>query len=85
MEAMANGLVVLSSNVGAISESILNKENGYLIDYSSNDQMLIEFCEILRKQNENELTYISKNAIAHSKKYFDLNLFQKKYRAIFSN
>jgi glycosyltransferase involved in cell wall biosynthesis len=85
MEAMAFGLVVISTNVGAISEHILNSKNGYLVNLrESNKDIAIEMAEIINKSSTNQINDISRNAIDYARKNFDIENFNQKYRTLFS-
>ena len=71
-EAMAQGKVVVASNVGAVSEMFTDKKAGFL--FGSND--LDQLCDVLKLLHNNEtlLDSVSANALkeAHEKFYPDL-------------
>ena len=49
-EAMAQGAIPISTNVGGINEHITNFENGVLIDNSVNeDEIINQFVDIINK------------------------------------
>ena len=68
-ESMALGIPVISSDVGGISEMIINNKNGFLIDPNN----IEEHFEIISKLKNNKDFYknISKSALEFAKNNFD--------------
>ena len=86
MEAMAYGVVPLSTNVGGISEHISNGTNGILVlNNAESDiiQNMVTNIEIL-SENHNLLEKISKNAYQYAHSNFSMERFCKDYEKLFS-
>jgi len=84
IEAMAQGVIPISTNVGGISEHLTSFENGVLIDNSVNEnEIVLQFVEVILKliRNKEEMTRISINTFNYSKEHFNIKEFNKKYRA----
>ena len=81
-EAMAQGVIPISTNVGGISEHIMSFENGILIDDDDENEIVNQFVDIIIKLiNDKELvSKLSLNAFNYSRKHFDIEAFNKKYR-----
>lgn len=88
MEAMANGVVCICTDVGGIKEHIINGENGFLVSNELDKKEIIEkFYLIISELNSNRnlLRTISKNALEYSKNNFSLNTFSSSYKKILLN
>lgn len=85
MEAMSNGVIPIATNVGGISEHILNNENGILIYEQEDKQIKDAIFDVLNKllKNESERERLSKNAFDYAQKHFGIEKFQENYRRIF--
>ena len=67
IEAMTNGMAIISTNVGGVSDFIENDKEGILIQANSKDCLVKAIKKLL---NNNEKIYmLSKNAIKKSEKY----------------
>jgi glycosyltransferase involved in cell wall biosynthesis len=86
MEAMNNGVVPITTNVGGINEHIKNDYNGYLIDDNS-DLISEKFVQkvIQLYEDNNEYNQISKNAFIYAQKEFGIDKFNKNYRNLLLN
>lgn len=88
IEAMANGVIPICTNVGGISEHIHNNQNGILIDDSEDEgeivPQFIKEINILLK-NESLISELSLNAYKYSREHFDIETFNKKYRKYLLN
>ncbi len=84
MEAMANSCVVISTEVGGISEHIKDKSNGFLVKNISEEFIVNSFLEILEMlvKNRGLKDEISKNAYRYASENFDLDTFNEKYRQL---
>lgn len=82
-EAMAMKCPVISTNVGAISEVVKDKENGFLIEYS--DKMENDFIEIINQlqQDKSLCEKISEAAFKTLTKRFDIEIMRKEYNLFF--
>jgi len=81
MEAMAYGLVVISTDVGAISKHIRNGHNGFILSSIDEKQIVKEVAQIIR--DTKNLHTISENAHTYAKEHFDIEIFQAEYKKIF--
>ncbi|SDL86360.1 glycosyltransferase family 4 protein [Chryseobacterium taihuense] len=87
-EAMANGVVCISTDVGSISEHVINNVTGYTVQNNDNEELIIEsFVEIIRNLflDRELLSKISKNAYCHATQKFDLNLFKEEVNKLFKS
>lgn len=83
MEAMANGVVPIVTNVGGLKEHITNEVNGILIEDKKNEIALIEkFSDIISKlyNDTMELEKLSENAFTYAHSHFDIENFKTKYK-----
>lgn len=88
IEAMANGVIPICTNVGGISEHIHNYQNGVLIDISNDeDEIATQFIKEINNLLKNELliSELSSNAYKYSRKHFDIKTFNNKYRKYLLN
>jgi glycosyltransferase involved in cell wall biosynthesis len=84
MEAMANQVVVITTNVGGIAEHIKNNETGILINTNSEDNLVDDFVNniIDLSHDRDKLSRLSKNAYAYAKANFSRSQFINAYRKI---
>lgn len=84
MEAMANGVVVISTDVGGIAERITNGENGILIEATSESKIIDEFSKAINvlSQNRDKLKLLSASAYSYAKANFNKEQFNKSYRKL---
>lgn len=88
MEAMANGCVIISTNVGGISYDVKEGQNGYLINNDLDEKGIWEQAIALLQNinaDRNLLQIISHNNYAYATKYFSRSNFEKNYQALFNN
>lgn len=84
MEAMANGLVVISTDVGGIPEQLSNGENGLLISSKLEEEIVKDSMNyiLLLNSDRDTLHRISVNAYNYAKKNFNKEIFQQAYRKL---
>ncbi len=86
MEAMPYGVIPVCTDVGGISEHIIDQENGILINGSSE----VELTENLVKNLNNLITNdekrkdLAKSARRYALDHFDIEKFNQSYRKLFS-
>ncbi len=83
LEAMNNGLTVIATNVGGVSELILHEKTGFLVNSEDLDAMYLH-CKVLLKEPMLRLR-IAKNSKSHVKKNYSLIKMIKSYENIFSS
>lgn len=85
-EAMANGVVCISTDVGSIHEHVINNQTGYIIPNENENFIINNFIEIIEtlSLNRNLLNTLSNNTYAHAVKNFNLKQFQEKISHLFS-
>lgn len=85
MEAMAQGVIPIATDVGGISEHIQNNENGILIYEQEGQYIKDTIFDTLNKllKNESERERLSRNAFDYAQKHFGIEKFQENYRKIF--
>ncbi|MBI1837988.1 MAG: glycosyltransferase family 4 protein [Flavobacteriia bacterium] len=85
MEAMANGCLILSSNVGGISFDVKSNINGFLIEATLEDNEILEECIFRIKQIILEKLFceISKINFEYASNNFSQDNFVMEYRKIF--
>lgn len=75
IEAMANGMAIISADVGGVSDFIENEKEGILIEVNSKDKLVEAIKNLL---NDNEKIYmLSRNAINKSEEYSMKNCIKK--------
>jgi glycosyltransferase involved in cell wall biosynthesis len=84
MEAMIHGAVPISTNVGGISENIINKQNGILIDAVDEIEIVTQLLNAVEyyANNRNELKKISRNAYEYAKQHFNKQNFIQAYKKL---
>jgi glycosyltransferase involved in cell wall biosynthesis len=85
MEAMMHGVIPISTNVGSISEHIIDDYNGFLIENTlSESEIINKFVEkiIYLYQNKEKRTIISHDSINYATNKFGIHNFEKKYRSL---
>lgn len=75
-EAMAQGKVVIASNVGAISEMVTDKKSGFLFERNN----LHQLCDLLKSiyNNQEVITSVSAEAKKEARKKFDPDMIALK-------
>lgn len=82
MEAMCNGLISISTDVGGISEHIHPYKNGFLIENQANEKKIVEHIVrllICLIENPKQLSELSINSIYYAQQNFNLERFKKNY------
>lgn len=81
MQAMAMSKTVIASDVSGVNNMITHGENGYLFNFSNEDQLV----EILEKLINGQFKSTAENARKHAEHYFsDKNMFNK-YKGLIEN
>lgn len=85
MEAMANGVVCISTDVGNIAEHLKNNFNGFVISEKEESVIADKIVEKINYLNENReaLMAMSKNGADYAKLHFNMENFREKYRDVF--
>jgi glycosyltransferase involved in cell wall biosynthesis len=85
MEAMAHGIVTISTDVGGISEHIHNGYNGFLIKNESEDLIIKNVCQVISELASNKflMNKISLEAYEYAKTNFNCEIFCSEYEKIF--
>ncbi len=84
MEAMEQGIPVLSSNVGSVSEHLIDGENGFLAPIEAGKYVEFASEKILKLVDNKELYFsLSLNAREHAKMNFAVENFNAKYQELF--
>jgi len=87
MEAMAQGVVPVSTDVGGISLHVRQGENGILLENGPEEQIVAEFVrsiELLSRDRE-LLKKLSRNAFDYARATFDTETFCRAYRELLVN
>ncbi|WP_419135325.1 glycosyltransferase family 4 protein [Flavobacterium sp. T12S277] len=84
MEAMAHGVVPITTNVGGITEHIVNDENGIVID-DTDEQIIVEkftasIAELIMNINYREK--IAQNAYLYAHNNFQIQKFNDSYKKL---
>ncbi|MES2592728.1 MAG: glycosyltransferase [Bacteroidota bacterium] len=87
MEAMMQGVVPISTNVGGISEHVKNNTNGILIDSIESDEIVKDIERAIEYfiNNRDELKQMSVNAHNYAITNFNKKRFVESYQKILSN
>lgn len=85
MEAMAHGIVTISTDVGGISEHICNEYNGFLIKNESDDLIVKDVFGVLSKLTSDKILMdkISHEAYEYAKTNFNCKKFCSEYKNLF--
>ncbi|SHG11722.1 Glycosyltransferase involved in cell wall bisynthesis [Flavobacterium micromati] len=84
MEAMELGIPVLATDVGSISEHLINYQNGFIGSIEKKSFLNFASTIIFKLIKNKELyTNLSLNARDHAVVNFNINKFQSKYRELF--
>ena len=86
MEAMAQGLIVISTAVGGICDHITNGVNGFLINSRKDEDIIKEFVQTIERLKNDTvlLRAVSANAYFYAAEHFSQKTFEKKYNKVFS-
>ncbi|MCF7568959.1 glycosyltransferase family 4 protein [Sabulilitoribacter arenilitoris] len=83
IEAMAHGVIPITTNVGGISEHLTSFENSILIENSNNEDDVAKlFVDAILELINNKvlISNLSLNAFNYSRKHFSITDFNKAYR-----
>jgi len=82
MEAMAHGVITISTDVGGIPQHIHNGFNGFLIKNESEDIIVKNTCKVIKEliSDESLMNKISIEAYKYAKTYFNCEKFCLKYK-----
>ena len=84
MEAMELGIPVISTNVGSISEHVINEVNGYLSSVDKGAFLRFTKAKIMTIIEDKELyRNLSLKAREYAEQNFDIKKFNKQYRELF--
>lgn len=86
MEAMANGVIPICTDVGGISKHIMHGKNGFLIDANWSEGEIVEgFIKTIKMlENDKQLKErVSREAYEYAKKHFDIRHFKETYQKLF--
>ncbi|HTA27141.1 MAG TPA: glycosyltransferase [Bacteroidia bacterium] len=85
MEAMANGLALITTNVGDASMHITNYQNGFVTSSNDAEKVVAEMVMAIKALLENRemLKSMSENAYEHAKNSFSHDNFCNSYRKLF--
>ena len=75
VEAMAAGLPIISTNQGAISESVIDGENGFIVE-SNNANEIVEKIIYLLDNPEKRIEMAKKSKLFHSNKFSEINMVE---------
>lgn len=82
IEAMANGMAIIATNVGGVSDFIDNGKDGIIIESNSRDELVKAIKELL--QNEKKIYELSENAVIKSQMY-DMKICVDKHISLYKN
>lgn len=84
MESMAQGVIPIATNVGGISEHIINNKNGVLINDSEEIQIVKEFVSVLENLllDKEKRGILSQNAYEYARSNFQIRKFNASYKQI---
>ena len=83
VEAMAAGLPIISTNQGAISESVIDGENGFIVE-SNNANEIVEKIIYLLDNPEKRIEMAKKSKLFHSNKFSEINMVEN-LSTVFNN
>lgn len=83
MEAMANGVVPICTNVGGIALHLNHGSNGFLVDNTGEEDIVQEITSLLLRLHSNgdELTRLSRQSYDYARSHFSSETFCNAYRA----
>ncbi|NVN91584.1 MAG: glycosyltransferase family 4 protein, partial [Desulfuromonadales bacterium] len=85
MEAMAHGVVPISTDVGGISRHLTQGINGWLIDATSTEERIVDdFCRIIQRlcDNRQQLHTMSRASFDYAGEHFSGREFCSAYRSL---
>jgi glycosyltransferase involved in cell wall biosynthesis len=87
MEAMAQGVVPISTDVGGISDHVKHEMNGLLIRDQAEDKIVEAMVSIIARlqQDRSQLQEMSRHAYEYARQHFTQQRFCKAYRELLLN
>jgi glycosyltransferase involved in cell wall biosynthesis len=87
MEAMAHSAVCISTNVGGISDHIINGKNGFLIEWDDDSKVVEEFCKKTSQILFDPALFlkISQKSYSYAKTHFNPQLFEESWSRILTS
>lgn len=84
MESMAQGVIPIATNVGGISEHIINNENGILINDGEEGKMASDFTNSIENLllNKEQMAVLSKKGYDYAHSNFQIKKFNDSYKHI---
>ncbi|TDE28044.1 glycosyltransferase [Flavobacterium ranwuense] len=81
MEAMAKGVIPITTNVGGISEHIINNQNGILVSDGDKEKIVSDFINSIEKLllSKEQMNVLSKNAYQYAHLNFQIKNFNDSY------
>lgn len=86
MESMAQGVITIATNVGGISEHIINNENGILINDGGEGKMVSDFTNSIEHLllDKEQMALLSKKAYDYAHSNFSIKKFNDSYGQLLS-
>ena len=86
MEAMMNGVIPLTTNVGGIPYHVTDQKNGLLINSNNEQEIVKQMSDWITRLNKDQtlFTHLSRQAYEYAHQHFTIEQFQKNYRNLFS-
>lgn len=88
MEAMARGLIIISTPVGIIKEHVHNKVNGFVFSTTTDEKKIIEealFDILFLKRSAELCKQIAQTNIEYAYTHFDIQNFRNAYLSLFKS
>lgn len=85
MEAMAHGVVPVSTNVGGISDHVIDGKTGFLVPVDRPEtEIVASFVAVLARlqKNRGQLEAMSQHVYLHAREHFDYDRFNLSYRQL---
>lgn len=85
-EAMANGVLCISTDVGSISDHVINDHTGFIVNTKNEEDIVDRFVDLITKLHSDKslLNKISDNAFHHAIENFNMTKFQQEIRKVFN-
>ena len=86
MEAMMNGVIPLTTNVGGIPYHVTDQENGLLINSNNEQEIVKQMSDWIMRLNKDQklFDHLSRQAYEYAHQHFTIEQFQINYRNLFS-
>lgn len=83
MEALASGVAVVASKVGALPEMILHDQTGFLCEPGNYDEFANRIVDLI--SDKNKLTSFKQEARRYAERKFDIQTMLLEYRKVFDD